>query len=132
MAKKTIMKIPKGANIQLTKNFSSSELDCKCNNEDCTYTLIDLEHIVQLQKLRDVVGRLSITSGYRCKKHNKAVGGSSRSQHLLGTATDLVPHNYSILDLFNFVNPIFKGVGKYKTFIHVDSREGSSARWGTK
>lgn len=127
--KKTVMRIPKGSSIQLTKNFNSSEFDCKCNYSTCKTTLIDLDHMVKLQALRDKVGRLSITSAYRCKRHNAAVGGSSKSQHMQGTATDLVPHSTTISGLFNIVNNIFRGVGKYNTFVHIDSRTTKPARW---
>ena len=37
-----------------------------------------------------VLYRLSITSWIRSKKHNAAVGGQPTSQHLLGTAVDVV------------------------------------------
>ena len=30
-----------------------------------------------------------VTSGYRCEKLNKAIGGSSRSQHVKGEAADI-------------------------------------------
>lgn len=34
-----------------------------------------------------------ITSGYRCEKLNKAVGGSKTSQHLKGQAADIISKN---------------------------------------
>lgn len=129
--KSTILKIPKGSNIQLTKNFNASEWDCKCSYDSCTYTLIDLEHLVELQQLRDEVGPLKITSAFRCVKHNKDVGGSPKSQHLLGTATDLQSKNLSPKELAEACE-YFTGLGRYKTFTHIDSREidGAVARWG--
>lgn len=42
-----------------------------------------------LEPLRMRFGVIRITSGYRCKALNKAVGGSMRSQHMLGEAADL-------------------------------------------
>lgn len=38
-------------------------------------------------------GPIKVTSGYRSPRVNKAVGGSSTSQHLRGQAADLVPVN---------------------------------------
>lgn len=43
-----------------------------------------------LQPLRDKMGvPITVTSGYRCPKLNKAVGGVSTSQHLRGEAADI-------------------------------------------
>jgi uncharacterized protein YcbK (DUF882 family) len=43
-----------------------------------------------LEELRGVWGRpLVITSGYRCERHNIAVGGALRSLHRLGRAADI-------------------------------------------
>lgn len=41
--------------------------------------------------LREQVGPLRVNSGYRSPPVNKAVGGSSSSQHMKGEAVDLVP-----------------------------------------
>jgi len=130
--KSTIMKIKKGSNIQLTKNFNSNEIDCKCNYKSCTHTLIDLEHIVELQQAREELGPLKINSGYRCERHNKDVGGSPTSQHLLGTATDIISRTINPKDLADKLE-YFTGLGRYKTFTHIDSREldGKVARWGS-
>ena len=42
-----------------------------------------------LEPLRRRVGRVIVTSGYRCQKLNKAVGGVWNSQHLKGEAADI-------------------------------------------
>ena len=43
-----------------------------------------------LEPLREHVGRpIVVTSGYRCKALNKAIGGVANSQHLVGEAADL-------------------------------------------
>ena len=42
-----------------------------------------------LQPLRDCLGALRITSGYRSPELNKAIGGSTRSQHCKYEAIDL-------------------------------------------
>lgn len=47
-----------------------------------------------LQPLRSAWGSaITVTSGYRCKVLNKAVGGSDTSAHMLGYAADLYPTN---------------------------------------
>lgn len=43
---------------------------------------------------------IRVTSGYRCKELNKAVGGSRTSQHLVGEAADIVPTNGDVRGLF--------------------------------
>lgn len=43
-----------------------------------------------LDPLREIYGKpIYVSSGYRCPKLNKAVGGVSNSQHLKGEAADL-------------------------------------------
>lgn len=42
-----------------------------------------------LEPLRQQVGRVIVTSGYRCGVLNAAVGGSPRSYHLQGRAADV-------------------------------------------
>lgn len=43
-----------------------------------------------LDPLREAYGKpIIVTSGYRCQKLNKAVGGAASSQHILGQAADI-------------------------------------------
>ena len=43
-----------------------------------------------LQPIRDSLELpVRVTSGYRCEKLNKAIGGSSKSQHIKGEAADI-------------------------------------------
>ena len=44
-----------------------------------------------LEPIRDTLGPLRITSGYRRPRVNVAVGGSSTSAHMSGWAADVVP-----------------------------------------
>lgn len=131
--KSTIGTYPKDADLQMTRNFNALELQCKCNFSSCTKSLIDIDHLARLQQLRDMVGPLKITSGYRCKKHNKNVGGVPTSQHVKGSATDVVPRSglslYALADLAEKLG--FKGIGVYpdQGFVHLDSREGPLRKW---
>ena len=115
--------------IRLSENFKSTEFDCKCKNSECNKTLIELNGVVCLQKARDILGKaIKITSGFRCKEHNKAVGGVSGSLHLKGTAFDLAcPKGISLND-FAFVceQAGFNGVLRYdgQNFVHCDMRSG--------
>lgn len=48
-----------------------------------------------LDPLRERWGKpLTVTSGYRCPKLNKIVGGTATSHHLTGTAADISTGNY--------------------------------------
>jgi zinc D-Ala-D-Ala carboxypeptidase len=42
-----------------------------------------------LQPLRDEAGAIMVSSGYRCPRLNKAIGGSKTSQHRFGQAADI-------------------------------------------
>tara|TARA_R110001592_G_scaffold53288_2_gene163374 strand:- start:813 stop:1355 length:543 start_codon:yes stop_codon:yes gene_type:complete len=46
---------------------------------------------------------LIITSGYRCKKLNQFLGGSSTSQHCFGQAIDIQVPNLSTAELYNYI-----------------------------
>ena len=74
-----------------TKHFSLDEFRCKCKGEYCTGfpVLIDVQLLKNLQKLRDVYGATTITSGLRCKSYNTIVGGASASRHMTGKAADI-------------------------------------------
>ena len=71
-----------------------------------------------------------ITSGYRCEKLNKEIGGVDNSQHLKGQAVDInivMPGKTiqeSIMELYEFIscNISFDQLIIYSTFIHVSYR----------
>ena len=49
-----------------------------------------------MEKVRELLGNkpISITSGYRSKKLNEAVGGTKTSAHMLGYACDFICPSY--------------------------------------
>lgn len=71
---------------------------------------------------------IKVLSGYRSEKHNRSIGGARFSQHVQGRALDLRPPDGVTLDQFyagiktNAVRWGVRGLGKYKTFVHVDVR----------
>ena len=120
--------IPKTENRDLCKNLSHSEFKCKCANEDCTFTLVDPKLLVAFQKLRGDWGSpISISSGYRCQKHNasQAVNGSNGSKHKLGSALDMTPKHGDLEQFHEYVKKYFKWTKIYKeqNFVHGDVRE---------
>lgn len=123
-----IKEFEKGKKVQLTRSFSSLEMDCKCTLPTCTKTLIDINHINKLQALRDAWGPITINSGFRCAEHNTAIGGEKNSMHMKGIATDIVVANKKPDEVQDLLVAWDGGLGRYKTFTHIDSR-GIKARW---
>lgn len=87
--------IPRGVNVQLSKNLWSSEVMCQGKN-CCTESIINKRMVETFQKIRDDYGgaieiATSGGSGYRCPIHNvdPSVGGAKNSLHLTGSAFDL-------------------------------------------
>lgn len=83
-------------NIRLSNNFNLKEF-VKTNtylpNEPNIESIINLHRLViyVLQPARNHFNRpITITSGYRSREVNEAVGGKSNSQHLTGNACDFV------------------------------------------
>ena len=122
----------------MTKNFSIGEFECKCGcimPDEVLYNVVKL--VNQLQTIRDVIKTpIQINSAYRCKSHNKAIGGSESSQHILGKAADIVVRGYDpsleiyplIEELINEGHILQGGLGDYPTFTHYDIRK-TKARW---
>lgn len=83
--------------IQLTPHFKLSEL---ANTNQAKYKQQNLDAGMKMmgkmymlagfaERVREIVGLpMTITSGYRCPALNKAIGGSSTSQHKLCEAID--------------------------------------------
>jgi len=123
--------------MKLTKNFNKSEFDCSCGCDMPKEVLINVQKLAnQLQILRDRVGvSIKINSSYRCPKKNKAIGGVSNSQHILGKAADVVISGFKASKTFDLISELIDkgdmlqgGLGSYNTFTHYDIRK-TKARW---
>jgi hypothetical protein len=87
-----------------------------------------------LQPLRDKYGKsINITSGYRSPKLNKAIGGSSTSQHCYGQAADIQVDRkdylkvWEILKTLPFDQIIFEfGTESAPDWIHVSFVQGKN------
>ena len=84
--------------MRLSKNFALSEITHSntakrlgIDNEPTETHLQNMQHLVDdiLQPLRDGVGPIRISSGYRNPSLNRAIGGSVSSQHCKGEALDI-------------------------------------------
>lgn len=115
-------------NIQVTPNFKLSEFACKCG---CNQVIVHAELLSMLQILRTTIKvPIKINSGYRCPTHNKKVGGVSDSYHMKGYAVDIsIPSGYTVDSIIVCAEKIgFRGLGKYKNFVHLDVRP-TNTRW---
>ena len=84
--------------MKLSKNFALSEITHSntakrlgIDNEPTETHLQNMQHLVDnlIQPLRDAVGPIRVSSGYRNPELNRAIGGSRSSQHCKGEALDL-------------------------------------------
>lgn len=115
--------------LKVSSNFLLSEFvrsaTAKRNNihQQFTIELNVLTNLIYLtntllQPLRDFVGPINITSGYRCKEVNTIVGGANSSQHLYGQAVDFVCKDF--LKAISFIkNKTFDQLIIYDSFLHV-------------
>lgn len=114
--------------MKISPNFSRSEFACKCG---CGQDTVDVELIVLLEKIRAHFNApITIHSGNRCTKYNKSVGGKPKSQHLLSRAADFTVKGVTPEEVYNYCDGWHTsgGLGKYKTFTHIDTR-GDPVRW---
>lgn len=113
-----------------TKYFKRSEFKCKCGR--CDRDAVDAELLQVLMRLRDFFGRpIHVNSGNRCEEYNQEMGGSKNSQHLYSKASDIEVERIESRVVFDTLDrwyPNTYGIGRYKTFTHLDVRK-IYARW---
>jgi len=123
--------------MKITENFRLSEFNCKDGSELPTALLPNVLDLADnLQVLRDYLGvPISINSAYRSLEHNRKIKGSTKSQHLLAKAADIVVESKSPEQVANIIKFLISegkmvqgGLKAYDTFTHYDIR-GYKARW---
>lgn len=114
------------------KHFERSEFKCKCGKCGGFPVEPSEELALILEKIRKYFGKpVIINSGIRCATHNANVGGANASQHLNGTAADIVVKDVSPERVAKYAETLLPktgGIGRYKTFTHIDVRS-VKARW---
>lgn len=119
----------KDGNKKLSTNFKVSEFACEDGSDPI---FIAPELVTVLQKIRTNFGKaVTINSAYRTPAHNKKVGGKTNSQHLYGTAADIVVRGVDPKTVAAYAEKLLPksgGIGVYKSFTHIDVREVRS-RW---
>lgn len=124
--------VKKDGSTYLSKNFKVSEFKC---NDGSDTVLISDKLVGLLQKIRDHFGAaVTINSAYRTESYNKKIGGATKSQHVNGTAADIVVKGATPLEVAQYVEHIMPdsgGIGVYQSFTHVDVRANRS-RWDNR
>jgi uncharacterized protein YcbK (DUF882 family) len=79
--------------------------------------------VTALDPIREALGRpVSISSGYRSPAVNKAVGGASSSQHVLGQAADIRTNAMTPAQLVAFIRTLglpFDQLIEEPTWVHI-------------
>lgn len=124
------------------KWFKEKEFACRCCGELPPLARANVRALVEqvLDPAREKYGKpIRVNSGYRCAGRNKAAGGVSRSQHLLGEAADVAPAGFKMQDasfkseLEGLVRILveqnrFDQVIVYPTFVHVSYKRNGGNR----
>lgn len=115
---------------QYTPHFRLNEFFCPCGI--CQNQIIDPALLEKLEELRGRIGfPLSVTSGFRCKRHNDSLPGAKpNSRHLYGQAADVLCLDVGTVEIAQIAYSIgFRGIGVADNFTHLDIREGKFAFW---
>ena len=114
------------------RHFSPEELASPRTGE--VRTAVDAGD--RLDALRTEIGwPLSLNSAYRDPIHNALIGGAPRSRHKTGHAFDV---RVAVLRDPGLARAVFeaavglgfRGIGRYRTFVHLDVRRRAARWWG--
>ena len=127
--------------MQLTENISLRELiyskDAErlgINNMPGTIEIKKLSAIAKkiLQPIRTHFGSpVIISSGYRCKELNAAVGGEPNSQHIKAEAVDFIVKNVPLKDVFLFISQNLNYdqlIYEFKRWIHCSHKTNGNRK----
>ena len=124
-----VYSLAKDGNKALSTNFKVREFRCQDGSD---VILIHPDLVKVLQKIRTHFARpITITSAYRTPPHNKRENGKPFSQHLYGTAADIVVTGVAPKKVAAYVETLMPksgGIGIYSNFTHIDCRS-KKARW---
>ena len=118
---------------QITTHFHSTEFRCKCG---CNKIYIDEELVKNMEALFKKLNasKCIVSSGYRCSKHDVAVGGNGYGQHTKGYAADCVYYDKNnqiipakIVICAAYDSGLFRGMANINTnYVHLDIRKSGS------
>ena len=107
---------------RLSTNFKIKEF----KSRSCPVVFVSQELVAVLQAIRSRLGvPINVNSGYRTYEHNKSVGGSKNSAHLIGCAADISSTKCSALDIakaaqYLFGKNIAIGLHTKENYCHID------------
>lgn len=112
----------------ISKYYKRGDIECKCG---CGGDTIDVETMRIADEICDLLGyKATISSGFRCYAHNRAIFSKNTSQHIKGRAIDMIlPDPKRVYDWLCRIYPDQYGFGLYKNFIHFDTKTGPKRRW---
>lgn len=134
-----IKEFKRGDKTKISKNFIALEFDCNCNK--CDITVIDLNFVKRLQKLRDFINKpIIINSGFRCSQRQLELKQSGYktaknvSQHEIGRAVDITIKDDTINNKGIYLKEAclkcgFKSIGVGLNFVHLDARRDKFREW---
>jgi len=121
-----------------TGNFQLSEFQSKDGTPMNASVKANIMHLIdQLEIIRAACGNkpITITSGYRSRKHNASVGGAKNSYHTKGQAADFKVIGMRPAEVYKIVESLMDsgqitagGIGLYKSWCHYDTR-GTKTTW---
>ena len=135
------MKLSKNLSLkEATKSNTATRLGIK--NEPEQWEIDNLRAIAEniFQPVRDQFGvPIGVSSGYRCKELNKAIGGSKYSQHMIGEALDIDADIYGKVtnaEIFNYIKNNLEwdqmiwefGDDEEPNWVHVSYKEAGTNR----
>lgn len=133
--------------MNLTKDISLNELlrsdfatrkDIKEQFEPNATVIENLKNLAinVLQPIEDNLregvnsNQVIISSGYRCERLNKAIGGAKFSQHLVGEAADINVKGISTVDLVNKIKswgiPFDQMIEEFGAWVHISFKKGNN------
>ena len=127
--------------MKVTEHFSIEEFDCHDGTKYPQEWIDNRLKIlcIELELIRSFWGRpVKILSGYRTQEYNTKIGGAPKSQHKEGRASDIQIDGISPKEVHDCILKMIKdgllknikGLGLYKSFVHVDVRPTKElARW---
>ena len=115
--------------VKLSEHFKVREFACK-DGTDPVFVSDTLVGILEAIRLH-FDAPVHINSAYRTPQHNAKEGGVKTSQHTYGLAADIRVDGHTPAEVYAVADSMLGdhgGVGRYKTFTHVDTRS-EKARW---